>query len=133
MLMSFAIATLSFGLPFLALPGADAVVKFSLLLALVWIALTIFAFVKYGLRALWCLLGVPFVSYWFVVVYSIASACQLAAAKARSTCLNVDVAATDNVVEVVDADNVQTSALLCAGRRVPNEAKHPHNSIELLA
>jgi hypothetical protein len=75
LLTSFAIATLSFGLPFLALPGADEAIKFSLLLALVWIALTVFAFVKYGRRALWCLFGVPFVGYWFVVLYSIASAC----------------------------------------------------------
>ena len=72
---SFAMATLSFGLPFLPFEGADAAIKFSLLLALVWIGVVVFAFVRYGSRALWCLFGLPFISYWFVVLHSIAAAC----------------------------------------------------------
>jgi hypothetical protein len=76
LITSLAIATVSFGLPFLRPPGAaDLAIRFSLLLALVWIALIVFAFVKYRTRALWCLFGLPFISYWFVVLPSIAAAC----------------------------------------------------------
>ena len=76
LITSLAIATVSFGLPFLRPPGAaDLAIRISLLLALVWIALIVFAFVKYGTRALWCLFGLPFISYWFVVLSSIAAAC----------------------------------------------------------
>jgi hypothetical protein len=76
LITSLAIATVSFGLPFLRPPGAaDLAIRFSLLLALVWIALIVFAFVKYRTRALWCLFGLPFISYWFVVLSSIATAC----------------------------------------------------------
>lgn len=75
LITSFAVATLSFGLPFLALPSEAAALKFSLLLALFWIGLTIFSFVKYRWRALWCLFGIPRVAYWFVVLYLLASAC----------------------------------------------------------
>jgi hypothetical protein len=65
LITSLAIATVSFGLPFLRPPGAaDLAIRFSLLLALVWIALIVSAFVKYGTRALWCLFGLPFISYW---------------------------------------------------------------------
>jgi len=75
LLTSFAIAAICFGFPFLAIPNQDAAVRFSLLLALVWIALVIFAFVRYGLRAVWCVFGLPLAGYWFVMLYSIAAAC----------------------------------------------------------
>jgi len=75
LLTSFAIAAICFGLPFLAIPSTDAAIRFSLLLALVWIALVVFAFVRYRLRAVWCLFGLPLTGYWFVVLYSIAAAC----------------------------------------------------------
>jgi len=74
-LTSLAVATLSFGLPFLALPSETTAIKFSLLLALVWIALIVFAFVRYRWLALWCLFASPLVGYWFVVLHSVASAC----------------------------------------------------------
>ena len=49
------------------------------------------------------------------------------------TRLDIDISTADDLVEVVDADNVQTSALPGTGRRIPNEAKHPQNTVELLA
>ncbi len=76
LITSFAIAAVCFGLPFLALPNEDVAIRFSLLLALVWIALVVFAFVRYGSRALWCLFGLPLTSYWFVVLHSIVAACR---------------------------------------------------------
>lgn len=75
LLSSFAVAALSFALPFFALPTEAAAFKFSLLLAFVWISMVVFAGVKYRWRALWLLFGVPLVGYWFVVLYSIAAAC----------------------------------------------------------
>ncbi len=49
------------------------------------------------------------------------------------TRLDKDISTADDLVEVVDADNVQTSALPGAGRRIPNETNHPQNTVELLA
>jgi len=49
------------------------------------------------------------------------------------TRLNIDISTADDFVEVVETDNVQTSTLLGTRRRIPNEAKHPQNTGELLA
>ena len=48
------------------------------------------------------------------------------------TRLNVYVPTADNLVEVVDANNVQASAFRSAGRRITDQALHPENTIELL-
>jgi hypothetical protein len=49
------------------------------------------------------------------------------------TRLNIDSSTADDLVEIVEADNVQTSTLLDTRRRIPNDAKHPQNTGELLA
>ena len=52
----------------------------------------------------------------------------------RLTSLNVDVPPADNVIEVVNTDDVQTSAFLGAvGWVWTDETKHPERAIELLA
>jgi len=74
--VSFLIAFLSFGIPFITEPGAiDGAIKASLFLTLLWTALVIFAFTRFRWRALWLWFGLPLTSYWLVVLYLMASGC----------------------------------------------------------
>src|SRR6266571_1541607 len=75
-LASLAIAALAFATPLLVKPGnTDAAIKVSALLALLWGVLVLFAFTQFKRRALWFLLGTPFIGFWFFVLFLIAWGC----------------------------------------------------------
>jgi hypothetical protein len=75
-LASLAVAAFAFTTPLLVRPGnTDTAIKVSALLAFVWGVLVLFAFTKFKRRALWFLLGTPFIVFWFFVLFLIAWGC----------------------------------------------------------
>ena len=76
LLASFAIAGATLALPLLVRPGnTDPAIKVSACLASFWGVLVMFAFWKFRRRALWFLLGTPFIGFWFFVLFLIAWGC----------------------------------------------------------
>jgi len=73
---SLAVAALAFGTPWLVGPAnTDTAIKVSALLAVLWGLVVLFAFTKFKRRALWFLLGTPFIVFWFFVLFLIAWGC----------------------------------------------------------
>ena len=76
LLTSLVVAALAFAIPLLIGPGSrDEGIKVSALLACLWGVLILFAFAKFRRRALWFLLGTPFIGFWFFVLFLIAWGC----------------------------------------------------------
>jgi hypothetical protein len=55
--------------------NTDVAIKASAVLAAFWIAIVVFAFAKFKMRAIWFLLGTPLICFWLFVLFLIAWGC----------------------------------------------------------
>jgi hypothetical protein len=76
LLISIGLAILAFVTPLAVKPAStDLAIRASAVLAASWFAVVVYAFIKFGKRALWFLLGTPLIGFWFFVLFLIAWGC----------------------------------------------------------
>jgi hypothetical protein len=76
LLISLALATLALVTPWAVQPAStDLAVRGSAVLAASWLAIVVYAFVKFKKRGLWFLLGTPMIVFWLFVLFLIAWGC----------------------------------------------------------
>ena len=76
LVVSLVLATLTFIMPWAAGPATrDLAIRVSLAVAVGWLAILVYAVVRFKSRALWLLLGTPLVGFWFFVLFLIAWGC----------------------------------------------------------
>jgi len=74
--VSLGLAILAFVTPLAVKPASiDLAIRFSAVLAALWLALVVYAFIKFKKRGLWFLLGTPLIGFWFFVLFLIALGC----------------------------------------------------------
>ena len=76
LLFSLALATLALVTAWAVQPAStDLAVRGSWVLAASWLAIVVYAFVKFKKRGLWFLLGTPMIVFWLFVLFVIAWGC----------------------------------------------------------
>jgi hypothetical protein len=76
LLISFGLALLAFVTPWAVRPAnTDLAIRASAVLAFSWLAVVVYAFIKFKKRGLWFLLGTPLIGFWFFVLFLIAWGC----------------------------------------------------------
>jgi hypothetical protein len=55
--------------------NTDLAIRASAVLAFSWLAVVVYAFIKFKKRGLWFLLGTPLIGFWFFVLFLIAWGC----------------------------------------------------------
>jgi hypothetical protein len=76
LLISFGLALLAFVTPWAVRPAnTDPAIRASAVLAFSWLAVVVYAFIKFKKRGLWFLLGTPLIGFWFFVLFLIAWGC----------------------------------------------------------
>jgi hypothetical protein len=76
LLISISLAILAFVTPLAVKPGnTDLAIRASAVLAASWLAVVVSAFIKFGKRALWFLVGTPLIGFWFFVLFLVAWGC----------------------------------------------------------
>jgi hypothetical protein len=76
LLISFGLALLAFVTPWAVRPAnTDLGIRASAVLAFSWLAVVVYAFIKFKKRGLWFLLGTPLIGFWFFVLFLIAWGC----------------------------------------------------------
>jgi len=55
--------------------NADSAVRASAAVAVFWVAIVVYAFIRFKKRGLWFLLGTPLVVFWFFLLFVIAWGC----------------------------------------------------------
>jgi hypothetical protein len=74
--ISLGLAILAFVTPLAVKPATtDLAIRASAVLAASWLALVVYAFIKFGKRGLWFLLGTPLIGFWFFALFLIAWGC----------------------------------------------------------
>jgi hypothetical protein len=73
--ISLGLAILALVTPLAVKPAStDFAIRASAVLAAFWLAV-VYAFIKFGKRGLWFLLGTPLIGFWFFVLFLIAWGC----------------------------------------------------------
>ena len=76
LLISIGLAILAFVTPLVAKPAStDLAIRASAVLSASWFAVVVYAFIKFGKRAFWFLLGTPLIGFWFFVLFLIVWGC----------------------------------------------------------
>jgi hypothetical protein len=74
--ISLGLAILALVTPLAVKPAStDLAIRASAVLAALWLAVVVYAFIKFGKRGLWFLLGTPLIGFWFFVLFLIAWGC----------------------------------------------------------
>jgi hypothetical protein len=75
-LISLGLAILAVVTPLAVRPAStDVAIRVSVLVAASWVAIVVYAFIKFKKRGLWFLLGTPLIVFWFFVLFVIAWGC----------------------------------------------------------
>jgi len=76
LVISLGLAILAFVTPWAVRSAStDLAIRASAVLAASWLAVVVYAFIKFGKRGLWFLLGTPLIGFWFFVLFLIAWGC----------------------------------------------------------
>jgi hypothetical protein len=76
LVISLGLAILTFATPWgVKAASTELTVRASAVLAASWFAVVVYAFIKFGKRGLWFLLGTPLIGFWFFELFLIAWGC----------------------------------------------------------
>jgi hypothetical protein len=74
--ISLGLALVAFIAPLAVRPAMmDLAIRASAFLAASWLAMVVYALIKFKKRGLWFLLGTPLIGFWFFVLFLIAWGC----------------------------------------------------------
>src|SRR6266536_2494599 len=102
LLVSIALATLAFIMPWAAGPATrDLAIRVSMVLVVGWLAIVVYALIRFGRLGLWFLLGTPLVVFWLFVLFMIAWGCALSRHAREVNERYGDISTVDQLIERV--------------------------------